>query len=139
MLETILKEHGGELLGALTQGGSMDASQAEGLIPPALSGIGTALSSGQLDISSLLGGMSDGSGIQSLLGQLDVGGIAAEAGLDEGQTESGLTRLIPVVLSLLGDKSGGAEGLLSMLGGAGGGSGGALGALGGIAGKLFGK
>ena len=139
MLETILKEHGGELLGSLTEGGAMDASQAEGLIPPALSGIGDALSNGQLDLSSLLSGLSDGSGVQSLLGQLDLGEVAVQAGLDQGQTESGLTRLIPVVLSLLGDKAGGAEGLLSMLGGTGEGSGGALGAITGIAGKLFGK
>ncbi len=139
MLDTILKEHRGELLEAVTQGTSMDTSQAEGLIPPALNEIGTALSSGQVDLSSLLSGMGEGGGVQSLLGQLDISGIAAQAGVDEGQAKNGLTSLIPVVLSLLGDKSGGAEGLLSMLGGASGGSGGALGAIGGIAGKLFGK
>ena len=46
-----------------------------------------------------------------------------------------LSALIPVVVSLLGDQAGGADGLLSMLGG-GAEGGGALGAL---AGKLFGK
>jgi len=137
MLETILKEHGGELLGAVTNGSSLDASQAEGLIPPALGGIGDALAGGDLDLSSLLGG--GGDGVAALLGKLDVGAIAAQAGLDEGQAQSGLTALIPVVVSLLGDKAGGADGLMSMLGGLAGGSGAGGGVLGGLAGKLFGK
>ena len=137
MLETILKEHGGELLGALTEGGGLDASQAEGLIPPALGGIGEALAGGDLDLSSLLGG--GGDGVASLLGKLDIGAIAGEAGLDEGQTRGGLAALIPVVMTLLGDKAGGTDGLASMLGGLAGGSEGLGGALGGLAGKLFGK
>lgn len=136
MLETILKEHGSELIGAITGGSGLDAGQAENLIPPALGGIGDALSGGNLDLGSLLGG--GGGDIGALLGKLDIGGIASQAGLGEDQARDGLTSLIPMVLSLLGDKSGGAEGLLSMLGGEGGG-GGALGALGGLAGKLLGK
>ena len=137
MLETILKEHGDELLGALTQGGGLDASQAESLIPPALGGIGDVLAGGQLDVASLLGG--GGEGVSAVLGQLDIGAIAGEAGLDEAQTRGGLTALIPVVLSLVGDKAGGADGLMSMLGGLAGGSGGGGGALGGLVGKLFGN
>ncbi|MEM9175324.1 MAG: hypothetical protein AAGC67_08810 [Myxococcota bacterium] len=137
MLETILKEHGGELIGALTQGSELDASQAENLIPPALGGIGDALAGGDLDLASLLGG--GGDGVSALLGKLDVGAIAGQAGLDEGQARGGLTALIPVVLSLLGDKAGGADGLASMLGGLAGGGEGLGGALGGLAGKLFGK
>ena len=137
MLETILKEHGGELLTAVTQGGGLDASQAEGLIPPALGGIGEVLAGGDLDLSSLLGGGSDGAA--ALLGKLDVGAIAGQPGLDEGQARGGLTALVPVVLSLLGDKAGGADGLTSMLGGLAGGNGGGAGALAGLAGKLFGK
>lgn len=137
MLETILKENGGELLGALTEGGGLDASQAEGLIPPALGAIGEALTGGGLDASSLLGG--GGDGVSALLGKLDIGAIADQAGLDEGQARGGLTALIPAVLSLLGDKAGGTDGLMSMLGGLAGGSEGGAGALAGLAGKLFGK
>ncbi|MCR9094158.1 MAG: hypothetical protein NXI30_08070 [bacterium] len=137
MLETILKEHGGALLAAVTQGSDLDASQAESLIPPALGGIGDAIAGGDLDLSSLLAG--GGDGVAALLGKLDVGAIAGQAGLDEGQARDGLSSLIPVVLSLLGDKAGGADGLMSMLGGLGGGNGGGAGALAGLAGKLFGK
>ena len=136
MIETILKEHAGELLSAVTSGSQLDSGQAEGLIPPALGGIGQALCGGDLDLSGLLGG--GGDGISALLGKLDIAGIASQAGLSEGQAQDGLSSLIPVALSLLGDKAGGAEGLLSMLGG-GGSAGGAVGALSGIAGKLFGK
>ena len=137
MLETILKEHGGELLSAVTRDSGLDASQAEGLIPPAIGGIGDALAGGGLDVSSLLGG--GGDGIAALLGKLDVGAIAGQAGLDEGQARDGLSALVPVVLSLLGDKAGGADGLMSMLGGLAGGNEGGAGALAGLAGKLFGK
>jgi hypothetical protein len=138
VLDQLLKEHGGELLAAMTQGGGLEASQAESLLPPALGQMTDLLQGGGngLDLGDLLGG---GQGaVEALIGKLDVAGLARAAGLDESQTQSGLTSLIPVVLSLLGDKSGGVEGLLSMLGGEGS-SGGGLGALGGIAGKLLGK
>ncbi len=138
MLETILKEHGGELLAAVTNNTSLDAGQAQGLLPPALGEIGSTIAGSGFDVSSLLGG--DGSSVASLLGQLDVSAIAGQAGLDQGQAREGLTALIPVVVSLLGDKAGGADGLMSMLGGlAGGDKGGAASVLGGLAGKLFGK
>ena len=135
MLEALLKEHGGELLSSLTGGGGLDATQAEGFLPPALGGIGEALSGGGLDLGELLGG---GSGaVAALLSKLDIGAIAQAAGLDSGQAQNALQSLVPVVISLLGDKAGGAEGLLSMLGGGKGGAGDLVGALGGLAGKLF--
>jgi hypothetical protein len=142
MLETLLNENGTELLAALTGSGGLDANQAESLLPAALNGIGDAVSGGGLDLGSLMGG--GGEGITALLGKLDIAGIASSAGLETGQAQTGLTSLIPVVLSLLGNEAGGAEGILSLLGGAGGTSdtsdtSAALGALGGIAGKLFGK
>lgn len=137
MLETILKEHGGELLSAVTNNSGLDASQAESLIPPALGEIGNTIAGSGFDVSSLLGG--DGSSVASLLGQLDVSAIAGQAGLDQGQAREGLTALIPIVVSLLGDKAGGADGLMSMLGGLAGGSAGSGGGLAGLAGKLFGK
>ena len=136
MLEDLLKEHGGELLSSLTSGGGLDTSQAEKLLPPAVSGIGEAISGGGLDLGDLLGG-GDGA-VSALLGKLDIGQIASAAGLDQNQAQNGLASLIPAVMSLLGNKAGGAEGLLSMLGGSGDAAG-ALGALGGMAGKLFGK
>ena len=135
MIEALLKEHGAELLSSLTGAGGLDAGQAKNLLPPAISGIGEAISGGGLDLSDLLGG---GSGaVSALLGKLNVGEIAGAAGLDESQTQTGLASLIPAAVALLGDKAGGAEGLMSLLGG--GEKSGALGALRGIAGKLFGK
>ena len=134
MLESILKQHGGELLSAIVGSSELDTGQAERLLPPALDGIGQAVGEGGLDLGDLLGG---GQGaVSALLGKLDVSAIAGAAGLDEGQAQNGLASLIPVVISVLGDKMGGAEGLLSMLGGD---NAETLGALGGIAGKLFGK
>lgn len=136
MLDQLLKEHGGEMIAAMTQGSDLDAAQAESLLPPALGQITDLVKGGGggIDLTDLLGG---GSGaVSALLGNLDIEKIANAAGLDQSQTEGGLASLIPVVMSLLGDKAGGAEGLMSMLGG-GGSSGGGLDALGGLAGKLF--
>ena len=135
MIEAILREHGGELLGALQGAGGLSTDQAERLLPPAIAGLGGALSSGDVDVRSLLGG----GDVSSLLARLDVDSIAAQAGIEEGEARGGLRALIPVALSLLGDKAGGAEGLLSMLGGGSqGGVSGALGAATGLAGRLFG-
>ena len=136
MLESLMKEHADEFLGALTGAGGLESQEARGLLPPALDAIGQAVGSGGLDLGSLLGG--GGDGISALLGRLDVAGIASAAGIGESRAQAGLESLIPVVLSLLGDKSGGAENLLGMLSG-GGDAGNALGTLGGMAGKLFGK
>lgn len=136
MLDQLLKEHGGELVAAVTQGSQLDAPQAERLVPPALGQLAELVTgSGGIDLSELLRG---GPGIVSeVLSKLDVGSIADRAGLEKTEAQDGLSSLIPVVVSLLGDEADGVEGLLSMLGGEGGGGG--LGALGGIAGKLFGK
>ncbi|MGH0034528.1 MAG: hypothetical protein ACQGVK_05835 [Myxococcota bacterium] len=134
MIEGLLKQHSAELVGALAGQSELDEGEAKALVPPALSGIGEALGGGGIDLAGLLGGQG---GAGELLGRLDVGGIAAAAGLGEDRARSGLESLIPIVLSLLGDKAGGAEGLASLLGGAGGSD--AMGAIGGLAGKLFGK
>jgi hypothetical protein len=138
MLDQLLKDHGGELIAAITQKSELDASQAEGLLPPALGQITNLLKGGGggIDPMDLLGG---GSGaVSAMLEKLDIAKVANAAGLDQVQAENGLASLIPVVMSLLGDKAGGADGLLSMLGGDGN-SGDGLDALGGLAGKLFGK
>jgi len=138
MLESLLQDHADEFLGALTGAGGLESGEAQSLLPPALDGIGQAIGSGGLDLTSLLGG-GGGDIVSALLGRLDLAGIASAAGVDQGRAETGLASLIPVVVSLLGDKAGGAENILGMLGGGGGEAGAALGALGGIAGKLFGK
>ena len=125
MWQELLQSHGSDLLSAVTSGSDLNEGQAERLLPPALGGIG-----------ALLGGGSGAAG--DLLSQLDLGGIARAAGLDEGQVQSGLQALIPLVLSLLSDEAGGIEGLLGTLGG-GEASEGGLGALAGLTGKLLGR
>ena len=138
MLDQLLKDHGGELIAAITQKSELDASQAESLLPPALGQITDLVKGGDggIDLTDLLGG---GSGaVSAMLENLDIAKIAKAAGLDQSQAEGGLASLIPVVMSLLGDKVGGAESLLSMIGG-GGSSGDRLDSLGGLTGKLFGK
>jgi hypothetical protein len=136
MWQELLQSHGSDLLSAVTSGSDLNEGQAERLLPPALGGIGEALSGGSLDLGALLGGGSGAAG--DLLSQLDLGGIARAAGLDEGQVQSGLQALIPLVLSLLSDEAGGIEGLLGTLGG-GEASEGGLGALAGLTGKLLGR
>lgn len=138
MIETILKQHSSQLIGAVAAHSELDTNQAEALLPPALGNIGDVLRGGDIDLASLLG--DGGPGVGALLEKLDVGAIASQAGLEEGQARGGLAALLPLVISLLGDKAGGADGLVSMLGGLTGNSqGGGLGAIGGLAGKLFGR
>jgi hypothetical protein len=138
MLESLLRDHADEFLGALTGAGGLKSGEAQSLLPPALDGIGQAVGSGGLDLSSLLGGGS-GDAVSEILGRLDLAGIASAAGIDQARAETGLASLIPVVLSLLGDKAGGVDDILAMLSGGSGEAGAVLGALGGLTGKLFGK
>lgn len=147
MIESLLKQHSETLIAAVTQGSQLDAGQAEQLVPPAITGLQETLSSGDLDLSSLLGGggldissLVSGGALGEILGKLDIGHIASQAGLGEGEARDGLASLIPVAVSLLGERAGGLQGLVGLLGGDSAGSGDAVGgALRGLAGKLFGK
>lgn len=126
ILNDLMSEHGPALLSSLTDSG-FSAEQAQAFLPEAASSMSDALSDG--GVASMLGG-GDESGIASeVIGKIDIEGLAAKMGMDATMAESGLSALVPKVLSLLGSQSGGLSGLL----------GGGAGGLAGLAGKLFNK
>jgi hypothetical protein len=129
IVEDLLSDKGGEFVGALVDKADFSAEQAQGFAPAALSALTGALGGGGLDIGSLLGGADLG----ALLSKIDLGSLASQTGVDSGKAESGLQVLVPLVLSALQGKAGGADGIASLLGGSD-----ALGAAGKLAGKLFG-
>jgi hypothetical protein len=134
MIDELLSDQGGELLKSLT-GAGLSGGEAESFLPGAVGKIVEAVSGGGLDLGALLG--VGGGDVGDLLSKIDLGALAGETGVDEGKARGGLEALIPIVLSLLQDKAGGAGGLGDLLGG--GKEGGGLGGLGKIAGKLFGN
>ena len=73
IVEDLLKEHGGELIGSLT-GAGFSPEQAEGFLPPAATQVLDVVKGGGLDLGSLLGGGSD---VGSLISKLDLPGLAA--------------------------------------------------------------
>lgn len=79
--------------------------------------------------------MLGGDGVAALISKLDIGSLASQTGVDSAQASTGLQSLIPVLLSALQGKAGGAEGILSLLGGDK--AGGALGSIGKLAGGFF--
>ncbi len=126
ILDSLMSEHGPELLSSLTDSG-FSSEQAEAFLPEAASSVGDALSGG--GIASMLGGGDDGDVASELLSKIDIQGLATKLGMDPTMAESGLSALIPKLLSLVGSQSGGLSGLL----------GGGAGGLAGLAGKLFNK
>ena len=133
LLENILKERSGDLLGALTGGAGFSADQAEKFLPEAGSGIGRALLSKatDLDVSDL----ASKANIGSIMSGLDVAGLAKAAGVSADQGTRGLNVLLPMILGFIGDRAQGAGGLSGLLGAAGG-LGDALGAVKGLGGFL---
>jgi len=144
ILDDLLQQHGGELLGVLQARAGFSADEASRFLPPALGQMLEAARGGGLDLASLLGG-GGAAGVTELITKMDPGGLAAEADVEVGKARSGLESLLPVALALLQQHAGGASGLLSLLGsqsgqiGQSGEGGGALGAVAGLAGSLFGK
>lgn len=126
LIESLIREHGGELAQRLSQAGDLDAAQAQRFVPEAARDVGAALGGGGLDLGSLLGG-----DLGSLLSKLDLGSLAGRTGLGESQASGALESLLPMLLEIVQKQGGGLEGLASALGGTG------LGGLLGKAGKLF--
>lgn len=114
MIETLLREHGAELVEKLTGAGDLDAAQAERFIPEAGRDVAAALGSGGLDLGSLLGG-----DLGSLLSKIDLGALAGRSGVSESQASGALGTLLPLLLRLFQGEKGGLEGLVSAMGGEG--------------------
>ena len=135
-LKDILEAKGAELAGGLVNKLGFKTEQAQAFVPAAADSVFDVVKekAGGLDLSNLAASTGP------LIEGVDVGALAAKAGIDSAQVTAGLRAIIPALLSALQEKAGGLSGLTSMLGGKGVGK--ALGrasALGGAAGKLFGK
>ena len=111
VIDSLLRRHGADLVAALTEKTQLDKTQAERFVPEAARDVGNALGSSALDLGSLLGG-----DVSDLLSRLDVGSLASRTGLHEGQAQSALGALLPALLSLVQQDTGGLEGLASALG-----------------------
>jgi hypothetical protein len=131
IVDEILSDQGSQLAGALTEQAGFNSGEAQSFLPAAVGKVLEAVGGGGFDLSAALGG----GDVSSLLSKLDVGTLASETGIETAKATTGLQALIPLLISVLQDKAGGAEAILSLVGG---GSGqGALGAVGSLAGKLF--
>lgn len=135
-LKDILEEKGAELAGGLVEKLGFNADQARAFVPEAAQSVFDVAKerAGDLDFSDLTGSAG------SLIDGVDTGALATKVGIDSSQAKSGLSAIVPTLLSALKEKAGGLSGLTSMLGGKDLGD-----ALGGISsasgtiGKLFGK
>jgi hypothetical protein len=112
LIESLIREHGGELADRLSQASDLDAGQAQRFVPEAARDVGAALGGGGLDLGSLLGG-----DLGSLLSKLDLGSLAGRTGLGESQASGALESLLPMLLEFVQKEGGGLEGLASALGG----------------------
>jgi hypothetical protein len=131
IVDELISSQGSELLASLTGQAGLSAQQAEKFLPAATEQVVSQVKGGGFDLASLLGG----DGIGSLISKLDIASLASQVGIPESLASGGLQALVPVLLSALQGKAGGAEGILSLLGGDD--AGGALGAVGKLAGGLF--
>jgi hypothetical protein len=133
-LKTFLGDNTSELVAGLVDKANFSAEQAAAFVPEAASSVlDAAKDVGNLDFSNLA------ATAQALIGQVDVADLGRKAGIGAEQAQVGLTTMVPKLLQLFQDQTGGAEGMMKMLGGLGeGGIAGILGSLGGL-GKMFGK
>lgn len=136
-LGALLEEKQPALVQTLTGETDLSPDEAERFVPEAGSAVVDAVAShgGELDLDNLDGTAN----VESLLGTIDIGGLAARTGLSPEKAAGGLLAILPMILGFLGIKAGGGQGLLSVLGGLGGGAGDMLGGLGKLGGGLFGK
>ena len=129
LVDELLSGNKSELLQGLTEKAGFTADEATKFLPPAAEQVVAQVKGGGFDLSSLLGG----GGVSSLISNLDIGALAANVGIEESKVTAGLQTVVPLLLSALQNKAGGASGVLSLLGGdTGGGASGALGKLGGL-------
>jgi len=131
IIQNLLSEKRDELVEPLVQRAGFSGQEARSFLPPAFEQISQALGGGGLDLGSLLGNRD----ASALMEQVDVSAAAQEAGVEPQKAESGFQAILPLVLSFVQEKAGGAGGLGALLGG--GDSGGTASALGGLASKLF--
>lgn len=129
LVQELVAQHGPQLVADLTARAGLDALQAGKFVPAAGDTIAKALAGGGVDISRVVGG-----DFGALLSKIDVAALAKKVGIDGGRAQGALATLLPLVLQLVRQESGGLEGLLKNLAGGGG-----LRDLGGAAAKLFGK
>lgn len=101
LIQTVLDQKGGELLAALMQKTTMDKTQAESFLPEAGKSVMDAMTSSasELDTESI-GSKANAS---RLVDAIDVGGLAARAGISTDQGMSGLSTIVPMVLGFLGE------------------------------------
>lgn len=130
MIEALLGDKFGELTSALT-GNGFSTDQANAFIPEAAQGfLETFKAHGEgLDLNDLGGSAS------SLLQSFDISSLAEKVGISAEQAQTGVSAVLPTLLSLAGQHQDKIEMLSSMLGG----KGGLGGIFGGLTSKLFGK
>ena len=127
-LGALLEEKKATLVQALTGQTDLAPAEAELFVPEAGSAVIDAVASnlGELDLDNL-----DAAGnTASLLGKIDIGGLATRTGLSPEKAAGGLSAIMPMILGFLSSKAGSGGGLMSALGGLGGGAGDMLGGLG---------
>jgi hypothetical protein len=98
-IKELISTRGAGMLSELMSSG-FDAGQAQRFLPEASESIMGGIKG--VDLSSLL--KADvSSQVAGLLGNIDIGGLASRAGVDDGLARTGLEKLIPMALGFLKD------------------------------------
>ncbi len=134
LMQNIMADKATDLLGALTGKAGYTTEQADRFLPEAGTAVGSALSAqaSELDLAD----PASASNIGAVLNSVDVASLANRTGVSAEQSVAGLNALLPMLLGFLGERAGGASGLLALLG-SGKSIGGALGGVKDVAGRLF--
>ena len=113
LISEILEQKGGSLISALVSGAGMGTDQAETFLPEAGTSVMEAMTSraDDLDLSDL----ASKANLDSLMGGIDIAGLASRSGVTAEQGTKGLSTILPMLLGFLGDK-GDVGGLLGLLG-----------------------
>lgn len=112
LINNFISENSGDLIGKLTSSG-FDLEQAKQFLPEAASGLTEA--AGKLDMDELMSGISSGD-TSELMSMVNIESIASRMDIDADQVTTGLSAMLPSIISAF-QSGGGLSGALSALGG----------------------
>lgn len=128
LINKFISENSGDLIGKLTSSG-FDLDQAKQFLPEAASGLTEA--AGKLDMNELMSGISSGD-TSKLMSMVNIEAMASKLGMDASMVTTGLSSLLPSIVSAF-TSGGGLGGAVSAL--SGGSAGGLLNSVKGLFGK----
>lgn len=115
-LNAIIKQHGPALTQQLTAKAGFSSGQATAFLPLLIGKVMEVVKGGKMDLGALAGG----GDLSGLVGQLGLGAMAKQVGMDEAKATTGAKAILPSLLGVVGKDAGGLAGMAGKMASGGG-------------------